>query len=143
MSTTNGKENIEDSTKILINSKSKRPAQTLYIPKHMRNEENTTIMHEQTLVVSPSRYDNQIMSDPSIIGYITDCSKNAEATTSSEDTDGDYLILNKLETLNISEPFSHNEVKATINPIGDSSSKTGKNKNLICTCKNRYVNLTR
>lgn len=123
MSSSNEKENLEEKTfyqqtnptKLIHSSsiKSKRPAQNLYIPKHMRNEEkkptilntssNTTSNGDQVQTMV-NRCNSPIMNDPSIIGYITDSSPNKSFTETSNtklDDSDENLILNKLKSLNI------------------------------------------
>lgn len=121
----NEKENLNDNKNFSqinsnksMNSKSKRPAQTLYVPKHMRNKEekksaciqNTTTVNATTdSTESIGLFSNSPINDPSIIGYITDSSlmkqiapiSNNEPAFKSAETD-ENLILNKLATLNIS-----------------------------------------
>lgn len=121
---TNEKENLEETNNPvshnksgLVNSKSKRPAQILYIPKHMRNEETTLLTNttnstnngdacSNTNGTSSNRCNSPI-SDPSIIGYITDSSKQFNY---------ENLILDKLKTLNISNAASNNVIQLLPSP---------------------------
>ncbi len=120
MSSTFEKENLEDKANFQqtdssrnLNQKSKRPAQTLYIPKHMRNEDKKSTLLTNAnssnggCTSSTNRCNSPIMNDPSIIGYITDGSKNQPTESISSEED----ILNKLMTLNISKPMTNDQDK--------------------------------
>lgn len=137
-STTNEKENLDDNNKNLakssFNSKSKRPSrppQTLYIPRHLRNEEkkslNTNICIQNTAIngAQTSNNDseniekcNSPIIDPSIIGYITDSKLNNlnEFCNGQAAYDMENSILNKLANLDIStKPFTESNDNIKIN----------------------------
>lgn len=120
---TNEKENLADNNKNLskssFNSKSKRPTQTLYIPKHLRNEEkkslNNNICIQNTTIngattsnnTSAIEKSNSPIIDPSIIGYITDSKLNNLTESCNGQVNDENSILNKLANLEIStKPFT-------------------------------------
>ncbi len=137
------KENLEDKVNSQqnissknLNHKAKRPAQTLYIPKHMRNEkQNNTLQANTNTNGSNSvanRSNSPIMNDSSIIGYITDSSKNQPVKvteTTLPTTSCEENILNKLMSLNISSsslPTNDNIINDHKNEAQVSIPKTSK-----------------
>lgn len=126
----NEKENLEDKTVLTTNSinpskslgaRSKRPAQNLYIPKHLRNIEkkslNDNVCIQNAVNVSNNGgFSNSPINDPSIIGYITDSSKSlsysAEVKSSNSnqaDTNDENVILYKLQTMKIAPEFEESK----------------------------------
>lgn len=119
----NEKENLEErnfsqvGSSKNIASKSKRPTQNLYIPRHMRNEEKKSLNNNECIqnTVIATKNNNSInehknfspINDSSIIGYITDSSKSrhsieTDSPIKNTEPHEENLILNKLASLNIS-----------------------------------------
>lgn len=97
-------------------AKSKRPAQTLYVPKHKRAEEkkslNTNACIQNSIPIpteavvanssdtnSYDGFSHSPINDPSIIGYITDTSPKNKI---QQETAEEPSILDKLASLSIS-----------------------------------------
>lgn len=135
----NEKENLEDKTVLTSNSvnpakslgsRSKRPTQNLYIPKHMRNIEKKSLndnvgIQNAVNVSNNGGFNNSPINDPSIIGYITDSSKSlscTEVANSNADTSDESVILYKLQNMKIapendSKVEETNEKNSLISPV--------------------------
>lgn len=111
-------------------AKSKRPAQTLYVPKHKRTEEkkslNTNACIQNSIPIpavaavtehldtnGSDGFVHSPIDDPSIIGYITDSSPKNKLQ--QEPTEEEPSILNKLASLSIST--NTQQVETTSNSL--------------------------